>query len=166
MQFSIWRHRRALIFFIYLGVLLCWNGLFLLNMKTTTNHVFCSYLWFIFFTFQETDIPPVIIILTVCVTVVIIVVISAVVLRMHQTKSRDALYRSKAIPDTTRKEKFNAKMIYEKQGFSFWTMIIVHINIKNAIMLNVNCNLYVSLNKCTAPAFNYYHILQSFAWII
>lgn len=134
-------------------------------MKTATNHIFCSYLWFIFFTFQETNIS-VIIILTVCVTVVIIVVITAFVLRMYQTKSKDALYRSKSIPDTTRKEKFNAKMIYEKQGLSHWTMIIVHINIKNAMMLNVNFNLYVSLNKCTAPVFNYYHILQSFARII
>ncbi|CAG2200870.1 unnamed protein product [Mytilus edulis] len=67
---------------------------------------------------SETDISSVIIILTVCVTVVIIVVITAFVLRMHQTKSKDALYRSKSIPDTTRKEKFNAKMIYEKQGLS------------------------------------------------
>ncbi|XP_063437370.1 uncharacterized protein LOC134718650 [Mytilus trossulus] len=67
---------------------------------------------------SETDVSAIIIIITVCVTVVIILVISAFVLRMHQTKSKDALYRSKAIPDTTRKEKFNARMIYEKQGLS------------------------------------------------
>ncbi|XP_052084581.1 uncharacterized protein LOC127721817 [Mytilus californianus] len=65
-----------------------------------------------------TDIFTIVIILTVCVTVVIIVLISAFVLRMHQIKSKDALYRSKAIPDTTRKEKFNAEMIYKKQGLS------------------------------------------------
>ncbi|CAC5419674.1 unnamed protein product [Mytilus coruscus] len=65
-----------------------------------------------------TDIYTIIIILTVCVTVVIIVVISAFVLRMHQIKSKDALYRSKAIPDTTRKETFNAEMIYKKQRLS------------------------------------------------
>ncbi|VDI07263.1 Hypothetical predicted protein [Mytilus galloprovincialis] len=64
------------------------------------------------------DIYTIIIIMTVCVTVVILVVISAFVLRMHQIKSKDELYSSKAVPDNIRKEKFNAEMIYKKQGLS------------------------------------------------
>ncbi|CAC5419675.1 unnamed protein product [Mytilus coruscus] len=65
-----------------------------------------------------TDIYTIIIIMTVCVAVAIFVVIIAFVLRMHQIKSKDALNRSKAVPDTTRKDKFNAEIICKKQELS------------------------------------------------
>ncbi|CAC5388512.1 unnamed protein product [Mytilus coruscus] len=65
-----------------------------------------------------TDIYTIIIIMTVCVAVILVVLIGAFALRMHQLKSKDALHGSKAIQETTRKEKFNAEMISKTQGLS------------------------------------------------